>query len=204
MTIFETERLRARPLTDDDLGVLHGWWLNPAFRRFLGPSPPALEQFVRAQRAYWDDHFRRHGWGQWAVERKEDGAFLGRCGLNLEPVDGVDEVEVGCALGPPFWGRGYAVEATRATRDWAFRNLRVPHLVSLIHPDNLRSVQLAQATGMKLWTAALWEQIPHHVYRITRCEWESIGASAGSRIPAIGCAFGRPGRGHGCTENLLR
>jgi ribosomal-protein-alanine N-acetyltransferase len=174
MTVFETARLRLRPLTDDDLAALHGWILSPEFRRFLGPYPPPLEQFVREQRHRWDEHFRRHGWGQWAVERKDDGTFLGRCGLIMQPVEGGDEVEVAYAIGECHWGRGYAAEAARGTRDWAFRTLDVPYLVSLIHPDNHRSGRVAQANGMAPWRDGFLYGIPHRIYRITRAEWEAL------------------------------
>lgn len=176
MTVFETARLRLRPLTDDDLAVLHGWVLNPEFRRFLGPYPPPLEQFVREQRARWDEHFRRHGWGQWAVERKDDGTFVGRCGLIMQQVDGTDEVEVAYAIGEQYWGRGYAAEAARGTRDWAFRTLPVPHLLSLIHADNVRSARVAQTNGMTVWKDTVFRDIPHRVWRITRGEWEALRA----------------------------
>jgi ribosomal-protein-alanine N-acetyltransferase len=177
MTVFETARLRLRPLTDDDLAVLHGWVLNPEFRRFLGPYPPPLEQFVREQRAWWDEHFRRHGWGQWAVERKDDGTFVGRCGLIMQQVDGASEVEVAYAVGESFWGRGYAAEAARGTRDWAFRTLAVPHLVSLIHADNVRSARVAQTNGMTVWKETVFRDTPLRVFRITRPEWEAIEAA---------------------------
>lgn len=177
MTVFETARLRLRPLTDDDFARLHEFLLNPEFRRFLGPYPPPLEQFVREQRARWDDHFRRHGWGQWAVERKDDGTFVGRCGLIMQQVDGAEEVEIGYAVGEAFWGRGYAAEAARGTRDWAFRNLPVAHLVSLIHPDNVRSARVAQSNVMTVWKQTVWRDLPVQVFRVTRPEWEALQAA---------------------------
>ncbi|HYH81291.1 MAG TPA: GNAT family N-acetyltransferase [Longimicrobium sp.] len=177
MTVMETARLRLRPLTGDDLARLHAFLLNPEFRRFLGPYPPPLETFVREQKQRWDLHFRRHGWGQWAVERKDDGSFVGRCGLIMQQVDGADEVEVAYAIGEAFWGRGFAAEAARGCRDWAFRNLPVPHVISLIHADNLRSARVAQANGMTVWKDAPFNGVPHQVFRITRAEWEAIQAA---------------------------
>jgi ribosomal-protein-alanine N-acetyltransferase len=176
MMVFDTARLRLRRLTDDDLARLHEFHQNPGFRRFLGESPP-LEQFVREQRTRWDEHFDTHGWGQWAVERKDDGTFLGRCGLIMQHVDGQDEVEVGYAIGEPFWGRGFAAEAARASRDWAFRNLRIPHVISLIHADNVRSARVAESNGMNVWKEALHRGIPHRVFGITRGRWDEIQAS---------------------------
>ncbi len=176
-TVLETTRLRLRRLNDGDFARLHVFYQDPEVVRFIGQHPPPpLEEFVATQRQRWDDHYREHGWGQWAVVRKDDGAFVGRCGLIMQHIDGVDEVEVGYALGGEFWGRGYAAEAAVGCRDWAFRNLAVPHVISLIHPDNRRSIAVARRNGMTLWKTTTFKEIPGiGVWRITRAEWEARG-----------------------------
>src|SRR5262249_25416741 len=158
---IETTRLRMRRLNDDDYARLHAFYQDPGVVRFLGPPPPPLDEFVATQRQRWDDHYRQHGWGQWAVVRKDDGAFVGRCGLIMQHIDGVDEVEVGYAPGGEHWGRGYAAEAAVASRDWAFRTLGVPHVISLIHPDNHRSIAVAKRNGMTLWKTTTFKEMPN-------------------------------------------
>jgi [ribosomal protein S5]-alanine N-acetyltransferase len=94
-------------------------------------------------------------------------------------VDGERQVEVAYALAPEFWGRGYATEAARAIRDHAFRTLDVPHLISLIDPENAASIRVAQRNGMAFWKTAEFRAHLVRVYRITRAEWEAaerIGA----------------------------
>ena len=44
-----------------------------------------------------------------AVTRKQDGVFMGACGLQLK--DG--RFELGYWLGKPFWRQGYATEAAK-------------------------------------------------------------------------------------------
>ena len=79
------------------------------------------------------ESYRARGYGQLGVERKEDGAFLGRCGLLVwdpttwtitEQVDGPLEVEIGYLLGREHWGNGYATESALAVRDWALARAR--------------------------------------------------------------------------------
>jgi len=53
-------------------------------------------------------HWTLRGYGTWAVERKSDGAFIGRVGL-INP-EGWPGLEVGWTLGKPYWGQGYATE----------------------------------------------------------------------------------------------
>ena len=176
-TILETPRLLLRRLDDADLERLFDFYQDAEVMRFLGPRPERRDEFVAAQRQRWSDHERDHGWGQWAVVRKEDGTFVGRCGPVMQHIDGVDEVEIGYALGAEFWGRGYAAEAAVACRDWAFRTLGVPHLISLINPLNARSQAVARRNGMTVWKRALFREVEVDVWRITREEWERLRGS---------------------------
>jgi ribosomal-protein-alanine N-acetyltransferase len=172
MLVMETSRLLMRQLTDDDYARLHSFAQSPRYHRFIGGAPPPLAEFVAQQRERWTNHYRAHGYGQWAVVRREDGVMIGRCGLIVQQVDGADEVEVGYALGEAYWGHGYIIEAAQATRDWSFRNLAVDHLISLIHPDNARSIAVAERNGMSIWKEAEFRGDLARVYRITRPEWQ--------------------------------
>jgi RimJ/RimL family protein N-acetyltransferase len=86
------------------------------------------------------------GFGQWVVERKADGAFLGRAGL-WEPIDW-PATEVGWTLARAHWGHGYATEAARASVAWAWATLDLAELISLIAPGNAASQAVARRLGM--------------------------------------------------------
>ena len=172
--VIETERLLLRPLTDEDHAGLYEIYLNPRVHRFIGGPPPPFEEHMARSRERWPQYYREHGFGLWATIRREDGRLLGRIGLLAQDIDGVREVEVGYALGEEAWGRGYATEAARACRDWAFRNLTVPHVISLIHPDNAASIAVAERNGMSFWKMADFRGTTVRVYRITRQEWELL------------------------------
>ena len=55
--------------------------------------------------------------------------------------------ELGWALAQRFWGNGYATEAARAAREWAYAERGVERLISLIAPDNARSMRVAEKLG---------------------------------------------------------
>ena len=90
------------------------------------------------------------GWGLWAVERIEDGAFLGFTGLAHIPFDAAftPAVEVGWRLAVEAWGHGYATEAARAAVEFAFDRLALDELVSFTAAANLRSRRVMERLGM--------------------------------------------------------
>jgi RimJ/RimL family protein N-acetyltransferase len=92
-------------------------------------------------------HWQLRGYGVWAVEEKATGAFIGRVGLHNP--DGWPGIEVGWTLGRASWGKGFATEAGRAALTWSFDALGLDHIISLIHPENARSIRVAERLGMK-------------------------------------------------------
>jgi RimJ/RimL family protein N-acetyltransferase len=81
----------------------------------------------------------------WAVERRSDGALIGRVGF-LDP-EGWPGCELGWLLARDTWGQGYALESARAALDHGRRELGLGELISLIRPDNQRSIVLAERLG---------------------------------------------------------
>ena len=122
--------------------------------------------------------YERDGHGFFMCERKETGEFLGMCGQLIQEIDGVNEFEVGYLFVRAQWGHGYATEAARALRDHGFRTYPVSHIISIIAPANAPSIAVACRNGMTLWKEAMFKDILHNIYRITRDEWESIRLSS--------------------------
>jgi RimJ/RimL family protein N-acetyltransferase len=88
-------------------------------------------------------HWVLRGYGNWILEA--DGRMVGRTGL-WRPV-GWPGLEVGWTLAREAWGRGYATEAGRAAMEWAWSELRLPGLISVIRPENARSIRVAERLG---------------------------------------------------------
>jgi [ribosomal protein S5]-alanine N-acetyltransferase len=142
MWILETERLALRQLTMNDVDSMLPIFSDPEAMRFY-PAP-----FTRAQVEGWIqwglDSYAKNGFGLWAVIRKHDQLFLGDCGLVLQPVEERTELEIGYHILRREWGRGYATEAARACRDYAFNTLEAPRVVSIVNPLNMASRRVAE------------------------------------------------------------
>lgn len=166
-----TERLTFRRLTDNDRGWWSGFLEHPEALRhlFMPPGDPAnLETwFQRTHQRYRED-----GTGLMVVQDRATGSALGQCGLLVQEVDGVQELEVGYHFLPIHWGKGHATEAARACVEFAGNHGLSPSVISLIHPENVRSRAVALRNGLKFERVTTWRDHPVEVYR------RSTGAAA--------------------------
>ncbi len=142
---LETERLLLRPFRTDDLDAYAAMCADPEVMRYIGNRSVLSREDAWRQMAMFIGHWQLRGFGTWAVEERASGALVGRVGLHFP--EGWPERELGWTLTRPFWGRGFALEAARAALTHAFETLGWPRVISLIDPDNLRSIRLAQRLG---------------------------------------------------------
>ena len=63
-------------------------------------------------------------------------------------MEDVGHVEIGWHTRPGRKGEGIAPEAAAAAADWAFENLDVDHVISLVRPENTGSNRVAEKLGM--------------------------------------------------------
>ena len=112
--------------------------------------------------------YRQDGFGLWAVVLRSTGEMVGQAGLTWQDCEGRPVLEVGYLLKKRFWRRGYASEAARACRDYAFQTLGAEKVSSIIKTDNLASIRVAQRNGMvreKEFTAHYYNvPVPHYLY----------------------------------------
>jgi RimJ/RimL family protein N-acetyltransferase len=143
--VLETHRLRLRRPEPRDFDAYAALCADPEVMRFIGDGLPQSRR--RAWQAFSGmlGHWALRGYGQFAVESKASGRFLGRAGL-YEP-DPWPGTELAWALAREHWGQGFAPEAASAVRDWAFSVLGIRRLVSVIIPDNRPSIRVAEKVG---------------------------------------------------------
>jgi RimJ/RimL family protein N-acetyltransferase len=172
MSTLRTERLLLRQLREDDLDGYAAMCGDPKVMRYIGDGKTLSRAEAWRHLAMVLGHWQLRGYGLWAVEEQASGRFVGRIGC-WKP-EGWPEFEVGWMLRPEFWGRGYATEGARAALRFAFEELRQPHVISLIHPDNTASIRVAERLGETLDAAVDALELMGHqllVYRIKREEW---------------------------------
>jgi ribosomal-protein-alanine N-acetyltransferase len=164
--VIETVRLQLREFVPEDLDALALVLSDPVAMRFY-PSP-----FDSASVAEWIERnrhrYKEDGHGLWAMVLKSSGELIGDCGLVMQKVEGISEVEIGYHVQRALWGKGLATEAAMACRDYGFERLNVGRLISLIRPENLSSRRVAEKNGMSVWKEVTHANLPHLVYAIRR------------------------------------
>ena len=163
---LETERLVLRPYELDDLDELAPILGDPETMQYY-PAP-----FTREKSQEWIEanlgRYASDGFGLWAIESKDTGEFLGNCGPVRRVVDGEQEVEVGWHVKRSHWRRGIATEAARACCAYAFEELGLGRLISLIRGVNVPSRGVAENLGMTIEKEIVYAGTPHYVYVLPR------------------------------------
>ncbi len=150
MTVLRTERLTLRRLVPDDLERLAELYADPEIRRYFPDGTRTREETREELEWFLHGHPRRPELGLWATVLTESGTFVGRCGLLPWTIDGRDEIELAYLLDKAYWGHGYATEAARGIVRYAFEELGLTRLISLVDPGNTASQRVAERVGMHL------------------------------------------------------
>ena len=145
--VLTTSRLRLRTFRPDDLPLYAAMNADPEVVRFLGG--PVSRDESDAIAAHAQGLHAAEGIGLLAVERAEDGVFLGMCGLH-HVTDWYPDIEVAWRLARSHWGHGYATEAAAAWLRHGFATLGLPRVISIADrdPPNVRSIAVMRRLGM--------------------------------------------------------
>jgi RimJ/RimL family protein N-acetyltransferase len=144
---LETDRLKLRMWRESDLDEYAEMCADPMVMRYLGPGTVYTRSEAWRSIAFFMGHWQMRGYGHWAVEEKATGRMIGRIGF-LNP-EGWPAFEIGWTLARPAWGNGYATEGATTALRYAFNELDQRHVISLIHPENRRSIKVAERLGEK-------------------------------------------------------
>ena len=155
---LRTERLLLRGPRESDFDAYAAMCADPEVMKHITGQPLSAEDAWR-QMAMFTGHWVLRGYGLWAVEELATGLFVGRIGHHYP--EGWPDRELGWALTRESWGRGLATEGCRAVLDYTFGTLGWERLISLIAPDNERSIALARRLGARPEGTA--EVLGHHV-----------------------------------------
>jgi RimJ/RimL family protein N-acetyltransferase len=171
--MIETERLLLRKPTLEDLDRWAELMADETAARYIGGVQPKamVWRSMMAIAGSWE----LTGVGMFSVIERSSGRWIGRIGP-WQP-HGWPGTEVGWSLHPDAWGRGYALEAARATMDYAVNTLGWTDIIHSIHPDNAPSQRLAARLGsVNRGTGRLpapYENDPVEIWGQTRDEWRA-------------------------------
>ncbi len=171
-----TARLRLEPIgpaNADDLWLVHN---DDDVSYWYGDGKPTREE-AQQRAASIRESWQFHGVHKWIAYDRKTGEVIGRGGLSRTPIDDdwgqiyeflpaqpwvrvahemgrpfvahANWLEIGWALRPQFWGRGYATEIGRAGLAFAFDVLGVQAVVSCTVRHNVRSRAVMERIGMR-------------------------------------------------------
>ena len=173
-SVIETERLFMRRITREDFSALCRTLKDEtAMRAYEGAfSDEEVKEWIDRQIA----RYKEYEFGLWAVILKETGELIGQCGLTMQPWKDKSVLEIGYLFERKQWHKGYATEAARACKKYAFENLKSDAVCSIIRDTNVASQNVALRNGMKKkdeWVKRYkGVDMPHYRFIVTRKEYE--------------------------------
>jgi RimJ/RimL family protein N-acetyltransferase len=138
---------------------------------FFPPTKETSEQ----QASGWIDRlllrYANKRYGLQALYKKDTHEFVGQCGLLLQEVDGIAELEVGYHILKKYWGNGYAPEAAQLFIDYAFKNNLAESVISIIDTRNVKSQRVADKNGLLREKETVWSGLEVYIYRVKKADW---------------------------------
>jgi len=167
MPEIETTRLRLRYFTLEDLDDLFRLYSDPEVMRYL--SPRTREQTQASLRKHIKQ-WQENNFGMWAAIHKASGQMIGRCGLGF--LENTPEVELGYVFDKHYWNRGIATEASVATLEYGFGEVKLEQIVAIAKPENIASVCVIEKVGMKYQKNTRYYGQGVVYYSILRSQWQ--------------------------------
>jgi ribosomal-protein-alanine N-acetyltransferase len=171
MPFLETERLLFRSHEPQDEPAFIAMHTDSEVRRYVGGQPWPLE---KAQLRFRNEYLGKpnNTYGLWATILKEEGNYIGSCGLRAG--DHPTEAHLGYYLARPYWRRGFASEACKAFINLAFTQLHVICLLADVEKGNAASEHILKKFGFKYVSQ---EEIPSSgriilLYELAQADWE--------------------------------
>lgn len=152
MTSRLTDRLALRRWRAEDREPFAAINADPEVMRFIGTGALVARGSSDELITRLEHEWETRGFGLWAVSARDDpdGRLLGFCGLTVPMFlpSVLPAVEVGWRLAREAWGRGYATEAARAAVAFGFEEHGIEEILSIVDPDNERSLRVCTKLGM--------------------------------------------------------
>lgn len=146
IVILETERLYLRELNQNDFDALCKILKDEeTMYAYEGAfSDEEVQSWLDRQIS----RYHKFGFGLWAVVLKETDEVIGQCGLTMQPWKDTQVLEIGYLFQRTYWHKGYATEAAKACKKYAFEVLNAEEVCSIIRDTNIASQNVAVRNGM--------------------------------------------------------
>ena len=169
ITEILTERLNLRSFHETDILPMQRILNGKDVLRYFPKTDPLSRERVERMISNLLKHWKEHGFGLWAVEKRSTGELLGRCGLQIIPDTG--EREVDFIFGRAYWGQGFATEAGLASLHYGFEVVQLDEIVGIVHVENIASMRVLEKIGMQRTRREQYFGIDCFRYAIKRKEY---------------------------------
>lgn len=143
--ILETERLKVRESTVEDIEAFYRIYEEPSITRYMENLFPEAEEEKAYMEAYIKQIYGFYGYGLWTVALKEGGEIIGRAGLSIR--EGYDLPELGFAIEKKHQQKGYGFEVCRGILEYAEKKLSFSGVQALVKKENEASLRLLEKLG---------------------------------------------------------
>lgn len=165
-----TTRLVLRKMHPDDAQDAFDLNSDPDVVRYTGDGSFASVEEARTFLTNYDA-YEKWGYGRLNCYLKENGEYIGWCGLKYHPAE--DETDLGYRLKKKFWNQGYATEASLVCLQYGFEKLNLPFIVGRVMKENLASIKVLEKLGMSFWKEYNFHEHPGLYYKVTKEEFFS-------------------------------
>ena len=145
--MIETERLKIRRITIDDLPWVIEMRTQPEVNKYLGgtrmQNPAAITKRVN----FYIDCHEKFGFGSSVMHLKDTDEIVGLSGL--QPLEETGEIEVGYSMYPKFWRQGFGYECALAWLKYGFETAGLERIVACADKENTGSWRIMEKCGMK-------------------------------------------------------
>ena len=117
--------------------------------------------------------YKKYNLGYFLMVENISGKILGQAALMPEIIDQHKYYEIGYILKKEYWHKGFATEAAKALKNYAFNNLNLNEIIFEIRPNNISSRKIAENLNAKITGKFIKnvsnKKMLHLIYKLTRC-----------------------------------
>ena len=138
---FQSERLIIRPTLEQDAELIYQLMNSPKFIKYVGDrqlySVEDAEKYIQDKML---PQLHSLGYSNYSLINKKNGAKIGICGLYDR--EGLDGIDIGFGILPPYEGLGYAFESSSRIIKAGFEELEISEIKAITNKENISSQYL--------------------------------------------------------------
>lgn len=161
--VIETPRLLLYEMAVED--AEHFYQLNSNWEVMKYTGDVAFKDVGEARQLIINyPQYKKYGFGRWTVKLKENGNYIGWCGLKFN--EDIEQVDIGFRILKKHWNKGYSTEAAKACLDYGFKQHSIKRIIGRADKRNTASIRVLEKIGLQFEKNYTDNNIEHVLYAI--------------------------------------